>query len=687
MPLVLFLLAVASYALLIPWIGFIWDDFPIAWIADRLGSAGLDRYFSSDRPLLSWLYRVTVALLGTRIPWHWHVFAILTRFTATLSFYGLMRTIWSKYAHLAVWAGLFFLVYPGFKQQWASIIYGHFFLVLTGLLVSFYLNVRIVQQESLTPNPSPTGRMAGWRDGKVWHARLSSVFAWLLSLLNLLLIDYLFFLELIRPILLWTALRGHVLDKRKRLWKVLRSWFPYLALWVGAILWKVSTLQNQPHRIEITFFEKFQETPILAFLDLGKTVLQSLWISIPVAWGMVFQLPAATLGTRTAGMAVILTGVTLTALAIYLLMLRRTLPVEVGFRNGALSVLWIGLLACLVAGWPIWLAGLVVGKGFAADRFTLLFLPGASLVSAGLIGLLPVRNPLPWLVAALLTSLAVGQQFIAANTFRREWTLQQRFFWQLTWRVPALEAGTLLLADELPFTYFTDNSLTAPVNWFYAASNTTAQMSYLLYYPARRLGTSLPGLEPGLPVTRDYRAAIFEGNTSRAVGLVFEPPACLRILEPDLDVENKMLPEVMQRAAAISSTAPIIVSAPDQPVSLPVRLYGQEPAHGWCYYFEKADLARQQKDWAQVAVLGDQAYATGDYPNDPMERLPFIEGYAHVGNWVRALELSREAQQITPKMRPVLCRLWERISETTPASQEKEITFQAALGELSCAQK
>jgi hypothetical protein len=70
-----------------------------------------------------------------------------------------------------------------------------------------------------------------------------------------------------------------------------------------------------------------------------------------------------------------------------------------------------------------------------------------------------------------------------------------------------------------------------------------------------------------------------------------------------------------------------------------------------------------------------------------MERLPFIEGYAHVGNWVRALELSREAQQITPKMRPILCRLWERISETTPASQEKEITFQAALGELSCAQK
>jgi hypothetical protein len=83
-----------------------------------------------------------------------------------------------------------------------------------------------------------------------------------------------------------------------------------------------------------------------------------------------------------------------------------------------------------------------------------------------------------------------------------------------------------------------------------------------------------------------------------------------------------------------------------------------------------------------VADLGDQAFALGDYPNDPMERLPFIEGYAHTGRWERALELTREAGDITPLMQPVLCRLWQRIEAQTEPTPEQ----QAALQSISCEQ-
>jgi len=208
----------------------------------------------------------------------------------------------------------------------------------------------------------------------------------------------------------------------------------------------------------------------------------------------------------------------------------------------------------------------------------------------------------------------------------------------------------------------------------------------MLYFPSRRLGTSLPGLVPGLPVYRDYRAAIFEGNTSRAVGLIYEPPACLRVLDPGLDVENKMLPDVMQLSAALSRPS-LIESTPEQSVSLPVQLYGQEPIHGWCYFYEKADLARQQGNWDQVVALGEQAFATGDYPNDPMERIPFIEGFAHAGNWDKAVELTQESLNVTPMMGPVLCHLWERISIETSASPEKDGTLQKILDEMKCFQK
>lgn len=682
MPLVLLFLAVVGYGLLIPWLGFFWDDFPVAWIADRLGPEGLERYFSTNRPMLSWLYQVTIPLFGTQTPWHWHVFALFTRFTAALAFYAFVRAIWGRYSRLAIWASLFFVVYPGFKQQWVSIIYGHFFLILTGLFISFYLSVRSVKLSSYPGETQPSDPA-----GVNWKGILFTILAWLLAFQNLLFLDYFFFLEFIRPVLLWKALEERIPNRKLRFMQVIRAWFPFALLLVGFILWRFFTLKSQPHLYHVTILDKLLLEPLTALLNLVKNILYSLWIALPAAWGGIFQPPDFKLGVRTALITTVLIGTTLAVLVLYFALLRPKLQVEARPRKEAISFIWIGLAACLLAGWSIWLPELVIGTKFSGDRFSLVFLPGSALVLAGMIGLLPARSPLPWLMVALLVSVAAGQHFINANAFRKDWEFQQRFFWQLSWRVPELKAGTLLLAEGLPFTFYTDNSLTAPINWIYAPDNTTSQMSFLLFYPDRRLGTTLPALEPGLPISVNYLAANFTGNTSQAVGFTYNPPACLRILEPDLDVENKMLPEDMQLASVLSSTIPIIPDSGEGPVNLPDQFYEEEPAHGWCYFYEKADLARQQGNWEQVVALGEQAYATGDYPNDPMERIPFIEGYAHLSNWDKAVEITRESLNVTPMMEPVLCRLWERISTATPASSEKDETLQKLFDEMNCLQK
>ncbi len=199
-----------------------------------------------------------------------------------------------------------------------------------------------------------------------------------------------------------------------------------------------------------------------------------------------------------------------------------------------------------------------------------------------------------------------------------------------------------------------------------------------------RLNGTLQGLQPQVPIDQDYLAAAFHGNTSQVIALYFEPPGCLRVLDPQLDAENQMLSTLMRRAALLSRQGLIQSPESGQAAQPPAAVFGEEPAHGWCYYYEKADLARQQQDWETVVALGEQAFALGDYPNDPAERLPFIEGYAHTGNWSRALELSRESQDITPLMQPVLCRLWQRIETSTPASAEKETALQAATAGLGC---
>ena len=99
----------------------------------------------------------------------------------------------------------------------------------------------------------------------------------------------------------------------------------------------------------------------------------------------------------------------------------------------------------------------------------------------------------------------------------------------------------------------------------------------------------------------------------------------------------------------------------------PTDLFGKEPAHGWCYFYEKADLADQLGQWQQVVELGKQAEQQGLRPavspaNNPYEWLPFIEGYAMSGDWANAQSLTTANAKIDKKYAPMLCDLWNRIT-------------------------
>ncbi len=61
------------------------------------------------------------------------------------------------------------------------------------------------------------------------------------------------------------------------------------------------------------------------------------------------------------------------------------------------------------------------------------------------------------------------------------------------------------------------------------------------------------------------------------------------------------------------------------------RVFGLEPAHEWCWYYQQASLARQRGEWEQVASLGDEALELGFYPADSVEWMPFMQAYAVLG--------------------------------------------------------
>jgi hypothetical protein len=261
-------------------------------------------------------------------------------------------------------------------------------------------------------------------------------------------------------------------------------------------------------------------------------------------------------------------------------------------------------------------------------------------------------------------------------------------FWQLAWRMPGLQPGTMLLSNELPVKHYSDNSLTAAVNWVFNPENRTQQMGYALFYPTVRAGNILKALEPGLTVELDYLAASFHGNTSQAVAFYYHPPGCVRVLDPEVERDNYTLPLYLRQAMMLSSTRPILdedsAELPAGSPSLPAALFGVQSTASWCYYFEKADLARQQQDWPRVVALSEEGFASGDYPNDPTERLPAIEGYAHLGDWQNALAQSRLAAGVAPVYEMVVCRLWERIRRDVAPGAGRDDAARSIWAEYRC---
>ncbi len=620
-PLTLFLIAFIAYGLLIPQLGFYWDDLPMSWIRYQLGADAMTRYFSTNRPVWALLYQITTHTFPHQ-PVYWQVFALFWRWLGAVMFFLIGKQLFPKNQNLPFTLAVLFLLYPGFNQQWASYLYSHFFIVIFFFLISYYLMLR--------GNTIP---------------------ALIFSALNLWMMEYFFVLELIRPFVIFASRRHDSAPLPARIQSTLKAWMPYLAVFTLAVLSRLFIFNNQVYQIGLNEEEAASAQTILG---LAQNALSSLWVTTFFAWAQVFQLPnPAVDGIRTIALYVFV--ILAVGGAVWLAMLNQ----QEGGQTRAESAwaIGLGLVMLALAGPPFWLTGVPVSLGFPANRATLSFMFGASFLFAGLLNLPP--NKFKY-VLVVFAALAAGRQFLWANDFRRDWAEHKNMFWQMTWRAPALQKNTIVLINE-ELDYYADNSLGAALNWIYAPNNHSSQIDYVLFYPTNRKSLSL---QPNTPLTYDFLAGSFSGNTSQTVVFYYAPPKCLRLLDPEIDSINKMIPdETMLRDAALLSSAKQILN---QSGAVMPKPYFPEPAHGWCYYFQKAGLARQLGDWQEVTRLGDIAFKLDDHPNDPVERFVFIEGYAHIGNIERARELSLQSYKVSKNyMRPLVCKLWQRIARET----------------------
>jgi hypothetical protein len=224
----------------------------------------------------------------------------------------------------------------------------------------------------------------------------------------------------------------------------------------------------------------------------------------------------------------------------------------------------------------------------------------------------------------LLVGLGTFWHARNALDFARDWRQQRDVLWQLAWRAPGFEPGTVLLFDW--------QRETAQGRPLYEYETT---MSADLFYGA---GRSLPAATVGVATDaeaaagnpRVYSIAGREWEVDLARGLVVwaGERGCV-----ELPGRGRPAPEAKPLTAAARAlrhrgASPAERVRATAGTTAPHRaLFGPEPPHGFCFHYQRARLAEEEGDWEAVARLGDQALALSLRPLAASEAGVFAEGY------------------------------------------------------------
>ncbi len=641
-PGILLVMGFFTYGYVLTSLGYYWADWEIVMFTKLKASLQFG-YYAGDRPF-PWTYQFIYFLVGSN-PVGWQIVTLFIRWGGSLFFVRSLTLIWPHYKKHFYWLGALLMVYPGFLQQLQSATKARHIMTFLLFALSIYLMALAVKRPK-------------------W-ARLLFPFSWLVTFMHLFTTEYFSGLELLRPVLLWMLIAGGNKKDSHLLRRVAINSLPYLLItafffWCRFIYFP-DIFQTTSRLGEITstvggIRESFVGSVLglfnRAFLDLIYSTLQ-VWINA------IFNLDGFTFQSMAAWFAFGL-GV---SFAIIFAFFYETSEEEIPGNSSPASVFFTGFAAFVLSALPVWAIGKEISTGGWNDRFALAPMLGASLMVIGLLLWLvqPARQKL---ILGFILVFSIATQVWVVNIYRHDWATQLDYYWQLYWRAPSLKSDTAIFSFELPSPFIShDTDATYVLNVLYHYQTEDGSLPYWFITPEDELY-----FQPMREFEKKKRNLQFSGNTSDAIAILHQTEdSCLRVLDSTY-LFDPMLHEGHEKLIPISDLSRII---PDpEPVPPDMDIFGPEPAHNWCYFFQKADLARQIEDWNKVIALYEQAQGLDFTPGYGAEYIPFIEAYAQTGDWQKAYDLTIAAQKLTPQHKRIMCATWVRLGKLPSADMK-----------------
>ena len=652
-----------AFGLLIPWLGFYQDDWQEVWFAHSFGLRVFIPFYANERPFNAGIHMLTHFLAGD-VAWHWHILALVARWLSALAIWWCLRVLWPKNLAQVTWVAALYAVYPSFREHSLAVAYSPYYLLMAMEFVSFGAMLLAIRY----PKRKVPLTLLGLATAAV----------------PLFSIEHLFPLEFFRPLLIWSLLLETGGNRKQRLRRTIQHWLPYLILVALFLYWRLFIFGFVTY--EPGLVERLAADPRMTMIELVQTVVQDGLEVAFFAWTQTLDFVrtiSPSLRPYLVHWGLVLTSAALAGL--YLSKLSKLSDESLENNTWSKQAILIGSFSFVFSGWPAWFTHLPIGLDISADRFTLVYMPTISLLLVGLVDyFLKNRAQKAWLLGIMI-GLAIGFQFETADMFRSIQQEQKDVFQEMVWRAPGLQPNTLILSNPFPINLTSSGLLTIPVNWIYDDQPQYPQLHYMLFYISERLGGDLPGLESGLPVEKRYRSTTYRGSTDQAVVISYLPPACLLLVDPQVYGSTPRLAPEVQAAMQLTKPSQVLPEA-SGPARRLSGIFGSQPKADWCYYFEKADLARQQGDWQSVVQFSEDGLAltAGPSKKSLWELLPLIEAYPHNGEWSSAIKVTNNTLSAMPGMERALCQTWDRIEMNTEDTIEKTEALQKIRQMINC---
>ncbi len=673
-PLLLLIFSLSAYIPLTAQMGFYWDDWPMLWFKVTQGADGFVQTFTSDRPFLGYLYKTTALLLGDD-PFIWQILTVAARWAVTLAFWWMLRLLWPNCKREVFWISMLLAVYPGFKQMPIVYVWFNAFIMLLAYVLSYAMMLKAI----------------GSCSAKGWI--LWTVPSVLLYTFCTISTEYYTGLDICRGVIIWIFLTRETgfrdLTFWKKLWKTFIQWLPYLAILGAFMFWRVFVFQF--HSYQPVLLGQLASNPFRTILDLAMRIIEDAYTATWGAWTEFVKFPNhvdyETASGKVFWIAVLLA---LAAALITALLYRPdTEDAPDGEHADKSSEKWcllaIGLGAFMVIcpGFPYWVTSLPLRLSYPYDRFLVAFMFGSSIFMVGLIGFL-FRTPiLRNIILCIFVAMAVGGHIMNANSYRKDWNMQKDFAGQLMTRIPALEQPTILLADDNPLAYESDNSLTGLVNLALDPERDEQSLPYSVMLFTPRFGSIEKYAEQEY-VYQDFRSSLFAAKNDEVVVYHYSPPGCLRILDPEQHSDLNIFPDSYKDFMYLSDPKRRIDPNGTSSLFLQNEVFKQAPDKNWCYYFQKADLARQTEDWETIAEIGDEVLPIMK-AGEASEYFVFIEAYINMDRWEDAMNTFQRVHKEDKGLDAVLCTyLHKWIGNHKPKDPDIYIPLISAMNSVGC---